>query len=91
MPLTVMKKSLDVLKLARIVAEKGNENSISDAGVAGLMGLAAVEGAWYNVRIHLTSLTDGDFVTATRQEAETVAEEAQTTAAIIRKRVESSL
>ena len=90
-PLTVMKKSLDVLKLARIVAEKGNENSISDAGVAGLMGLAAVEGAWYNVRINLTSLTDDDFVTATRQEAEAVAEEAQTTAAIIRKRVESSL
>ncbi|MFH1373156.1 MAG: glutamate formimidoyltransferase [bacterium] len=90
-PLTVMKKSLDVLKLARIVAEKGNENSISDAGVAGLMGLAAVEGAWYNVRINLTSLTDGNFVSATRQEAEAVAEEAQTTATIIRERVESSL
>jgi len=90
-PLTVMKKSLEVMKLARIVAEKGNENSISDAGVAGLMAMAAVESARYNVRINLTSLADSDFVTKTKSEAAAIGEEAEALATVIRQRVESKL
>jgi len=90
-PLTVMKKSLEVMKLAKTIAEKGNENSISDAGVAGLMAMAAVDGAWYNVRINLTSLTDGDFVVKTKEEAAAVRKEAEGLAATIRERVESKL
>jgi formiminotetrahydrofolate cyclodeaminase len=90
-PLTVMKKSLEVMKLAKTIAEKGNENSISDAGVAGLMAMAAVDGAWYNVRINLTSLADGDFVVKTKEEAAGVHKEAEGLAAAIRERVESKL
>ena len=52
-PLTVMKAALKVLKLTLVVADKGNENSITDAGVAGLMGKAAVDGAAYNVLVNL--------------------------------------
>ncbi len=90
-PLTVMRKSLEVLKLAIIVAQKGNENSISDAGVAGLMAMAAVDGAWYNVRINLTSLADGDFAAKTKEEAAAIRKEAQGLAVAIRERVESKL
>ncbi len=90
-PLTVMRKSREVLKLSRTVADKGNENSISDAGVAGLMAMAAVDGAWYNVRINLSSLTDEQFVSSTKTEADGIRAEARTLAAAIRERVESML
>jgi len=90
-PLTVMKKSLEVMKLAKIVAEKGNDNSISDAGVAALMGMAAVDGAQYNVRINLTSLADSDFVATTGEEAAAIGKKAGELAAAIRERVESKL
>jgi formiminotetrahydrofolate cyclodeaminase len=33
---------------------------------------AAIEGALANVEINLTSMKDGDFVTATRQKAEVI-------------------
>ena len=90
-PLKVMKKSLEVLKLARIVADKGNENSITDAGVAGLMGMAAVDGAGYNVRINLTSVNDTEFVNKLKLEVETITREAQQVAKAIRELVESKL
>lgn len=90
-PLTVMKKSLEVMKLAKTIAEKGNKNSISDAGVAGLMAMAAVDGAWYNVRINLTSLADGDFVAGINEEAAAIHKGAEGLAAAIRERVESKL
>jgi len=90
-PLTVMNKSLEVMKLAKAVADKGNENSISDAGVAGLMAMAAVDGAWYNVRINLATLADSDFVAKTKVEVAAIRKEAETLAQSIRERVESKL
>ncbi len=90
-PLTVMKSALEVLKLAKIVAVKGNQNSVSDAGVAGLMGLTAVEGAGYNVRINLGTLKDVDYVASMRREVQTVRENAMTLADEIKQHVESRL
>jgi formiminotetrahydrofolate cyclodeaminase len=90
-PLEVMKNSLEVLHLAHAVASKGNENSITDAGVAGLMGLASVEGAGYNVRINLTSLADQQFVEKLKTESEALAGEAVQIAAEIRKLVQARL
>jgi len=90
-PLTVMRKALEVLLMARTVAQKGNENSITDAGVAGLMGLAAVEGAGYNVRINLTSLKDAGTVAKLMKEAQSLATEARSVADEIKQLVESKL
>lgn len=90
-PLTTMKKSLKALELARVVAQKGNENSISDAGVAGLCGRAAVEGASYNVRINLRSLTDQEFVDKTRTEMESIRRQSELLASEIAALVESKL
>jgi methenyltetrahydrofolate cyclohydrolase len=61
-PLEVMKHGIDALALANVVAEKGNTNSISDAGVSALMLNAAVEGAALNVQINLNGINDGEFV-----------------------------
>ncbi|MFQ6009295.1 MAG: cyclodeaminase/cyclohydrolase family protein, partial [Candidatus Zixiibacteriota bacterium] len=90
-PLTVMKKSLEALKLVEIVAEKGNVNSISDAGVAGLIGMASVNGAWYNVRINLSSITDSEFVTELKEQGSAIQKEAEIVARAIRGKVESKL
>lgn len=54
---------LEALKLAEL-ALKGNKNSVTDAGVAGLMAHAGVLGACYNVLINLGAITDAAFVTA---------------------------
>lgn len=67
-PLEVMKHIVDALSLARIVAEKGNTNSISDAGVSALMLSAAAESAALNVNINLNSIHDMDFVGWRREE-----------------------
>lgn len=61
-PLRVMKLIVDGLALAKIIAEKGNVNSISDAGVSALMLYAAAEGASLNVQINLSSINDPEFV-----------------------------
>jgi len=90
-PLTVMKAGREVLQMATVVAAKGNPNSITDAGVAGLMGMAAVEGAGYNVRINLTSVNDAAFVAKLAEEVKTITVEAETAAGEIRKLVESKL
>jgi glutamate formiminotransferase/formiminotetrahydrofolate cyclodeaminase len=57
-PLEVMEKAVAVMELLPIVAEKGNVNSISDVGVANLMGASAVRGAHLNVRINLPGIDD---------------------------------
>lgn len=90
-PLEVMQKSLEGLRLAQAVAAKGNENSITDAGVAGLMGMAAVEGARYNVRINLTSISDKAFVQKLTDESTALKQEAEGVAAEIRRLVEEKL
>jgi len=61
-PLRVMKHVIDALALAKTVAEKGNVNSASDAGVSVIMLCAASEAAALNVRINLNSITDSEFV-----------------------------
>jgi len=57
-PLEVMQAALEVLGLARVCAEKGNVNSVSDAGVAALMARTAIVGAGLNVKINLTGFSD---------------------------------
>jgi formiminotetrahydrofolate cyclodeaminase len=60
-PLEVMKHVIDALALAHVVAEKGNANSASDAGVSALMLHAACEAAALNVRINLNAIADHNF------------------------------
>ena len=57
-PLKVAYKCLEVLSLSKEVAEKGNVNVISDAGVAALMAEAALESAILNVKINLIMIKD---------------------------------
>lgn len=59
-PLEVLGASVEALELALVAARDGNPASVSDAGVAGAVALAAAEGAALNVRINLGSIGDAD-------------------------------
>ena len=75
-PFGVIKKSVKALKLAKEVAQKGNKNSISDAGVSGLTALAAAEGAYYNVKINLPDIQDKEFRLKIKQQASSLRKKA---------------
>jgi glutamate formiminotransferase/formiminotetrahydrofolate cyclodeaminase len=57
-PLETARASVEVARIAAVLAEKGNTNAISDAGVAALLAEAACKGAAYNVRINVAALDD---------------------------------
>ena len=57
-PLKTAYKCLDIMILSQEVAEKGNVNVISDAGVAVLMAEAALKSAILNVKINLRMIKD---------------------------------
>src|SRR5512142_3206093 len=57
-PMKVADFSLRLLGLAQRVAEDGTPSAVSDAGVAGLLGVTALEGAALNVRINVGAIKD---------------------------------
>jgi len=57
-PLDVARMAVEAMQLAEQVARLGNHTAASDAAVATLMGIAAVEGAGLNVRVNAASFED---------------------------------
>ena len=78
-PLEVMRHAATAASIAKSAAEKGNSNSITDAGVAALSARTACSGAMMNVLINLGLLKDQEFVTTTRKEAKTISETVEAT------------
>ena len=61
-PFKVMQLSYDSLEVIKAMAEIGNPNSVSDAGVGALCARSAVMGAFMNVRINASGYNDKTFV-----------------------------
>jgi len=61
-PLETARTCEKILGIAKIVAEKGNQNSITDSAVSAIMAQAGVESAILNVKINLGSIKDEKFV-----------------------------
>jgi len=55
-PASVIKKCFEILPYIKTVVEKGNKNSLSDAGVAAKLISTAAYGAYLNVLINCSSL-----------------------------------
>jgi len=62
-PFKVMQASYDSMQVIKAMAEVGNPNSVSDAGVGALCARSAVMGAFMNVRINAAGYDDKNFVT----------------------------
>lgn len=61
-PLRIMQTALESLDVIQAMAEIGNPNSVSDAGVGAICARAAVMGAFLNVKINCAGLKDKAFV-----------------------------
>jgi len=91
-PLSVMQTALKAMELTQIVAEKGNKNSISDAGVAALLLSTAIDGAAYNVKINIPGLPeDMPFRIATEAELTRIETQKSSLAAAIAGVVKANL
>ena len=59
-PLNIMIESYNSYKIIEFLAKDGNQNSLSDSGVACLCVHTAIHGAYLNVRINLKDATGGE-------------------------------
>ncbi len=60
-PFKVMEASFHSMEVMKAMAEIGNPNSVSDAGVGALAARSAVMGAFLNVKINAAGLADKSF------------------------------
>ena len=90
-PLDVMHVCLDAVALSETVARKGNTNALSDAGVSALLLRAGCRGAYYNVKINLSSIKDADFIEKIKQDAALTMDAVDAKAKSVIDHVESQL
>ncbi|MBO0448816.1 cyclodeaminase/cyclohydrolase family protein [Enterococcus sp. MJM12] len=69
-PFNLMEKIVTALELTQGAIGKSNSNAASDLGVAALNLKAALQGAWLNVLINLSSIEDDAFVLKYRKNGE---------------------
>jgi glutamate formiminotransferase/formiminotetrahydrofolate cyclodeaminase len=77
-PFQVMHLCFDSMETLKAMAEHGNPNSVSDAGVGALAARSGVLGAWLNVKINAAGLDDKPYVEKILAEGATLVEKAQT-------------
>ena len=75
-PFKVMQLAYDSMEVIKAMAETGNPNSVSDAGVGALCARSAVMGAFLNVRINTNGYNDKEFVTDIISKGKTIEDKA---------------
>ncbi len=90
-PFSVLERSLEAADLALQATEKGNRNSLSDAGVAGLTAAVASLGALYNVLINLKQISDAEFCADMRERALALNDRVEAAVAQIKARLNKEL
>lgn len=76
-PFKVMKKSFETMEIIKAMAETGNPNSVTDAGVGALASRSAVMGAYLNVKINASGLKDKAYVDQVLAEGAEIERKAQ--------------
>ncbi|UCD55639.1 MAG: cyclodeaminase/cyclohydrolase family protein [Candidatus Omnitrophota bacterium] len=74
-PFEICKAVHESIKMALPVAEKGNVNLITDAGIASLMLKCAFQSGLLNIEINLKSITDNEFIMNLRKVLEPMEKE----------------
>ena len=90
-PFEVMQTAYQSLEVIGAMAELGNPNSVSDAGVGALCARTAVYGAYLNVRINAAGLADKAFAGEILSMAARLLQETKDKEADILKMVESKI
>ena len=71
-PFKVMQTTFSTLEIIKAMADTGNPNSVSDAGVGALCARSAVMGAFLNVKINASGLDDREFALKVIAEGEEI-------------------
>ena len=74
-PSSVMQTAKELIQLIKVVIDKGNKNSLSDAGVAAALISTASQGAYLNVLINCASLTNQIIAEEIKKRAEILLDE----------------
>jgi glutamate formiminotransferase/formiminotetrahydrofolate cyclodeaminase len=90
-PLETAAACAEVADLALVVAERGNANATSDAGIAALLGEAGCIGASYNVRINVVALGDKSLGASLESDARKLVERTRAVTGKVREIVEERL
>jgi glutamate formiminotransferase/formiminotetrahydrofolate cyclodeaminase len=90
-PLKVMETAFKGFELISEMVEKGNPNSISDAGVGALALGSCIKGAYLNVKINASGLNDKDFVTNVIARGEDLESKAVSAEEAILKRINAKI
>ena len=77
-PLETLRTSEKLIVLTKEAVERGNPNTLTDAGAALQLARTAAVVAAYNVRINLPGLQDEEFVTVCKEEVEEALQRVQT-------------
>ncbi len=75
-PFKVMVLCFESMKVMKAMAEFGNPNSVTDAGVGALAATAGVRGAFLNVKINASGLEDKNYVDDIVSKAEEIEKKA---------------
>lgn len=75
-PFQVMKLSFASMEVIQAMAEKGNPNSVTDAGVGALCARTAVMGAFMNVKINAAGYADKEYVASILSQGNVLQEKA---------------
>lgn len=75
-PFKTLQLAFESFELLKVMAQEGNPNSASDAGVGALCARAAVHGALLNMQTNVTGLDDKDFAKEVLRKAEAMAQQA---------------
>ncbi len=90
-PFKTMQLCYAGMEIAQAMAEAGNPNSVSDAGVGALAARSGVMGAFLNVKINAVGLDDKAFAEKIIREGEAIVREAQQKEAAILQIVNSKI
>ncbi|MBN2683610.1 MAG: glutamate formimidoyltransferase [Bacteroidales bacterium] len=75
-PFNTMKLAYESMEVIKAMAETGNPNSVTDAGVGALAARSAVIGAFLNVKINASGLNDKAYVEKVLAEGEEIQKKA---------------
>ena len=90
-PFKVMQTVFESLQIIKKMAEIGNPNSVSDAGVGALAARSAIYGAFLNVKINASGLDDKNYVESVMSKGNDVIKQTDKLEQEILKIVESKL
>ncbi|MBN1327111.1 MAG: glutamate formimidoyltransferase [Candidatus Cloacimonetes bacterium] len=90
-PLETLQLSREAVELAAEIAEIGNKNAISDAGVAAFTANAAAKSAYFNVKINMGGIEDDNFKFNILTQADELLEKTNNLALKVEKEIKTRL